>query len=374
MDAGQAEQEVCVQAAVGIRQMPGSLKQESFLVVNEDSNRLIFINKADKGVQEVCFTIDGVFSLDTGQDKLFLQQLQPLLAMVPLGYSVSLLVYETQHYGPQAEIQSFVQKVIESVLQDPSSPQSSAQCLQTISFVQIYNDGKAQDLLCPRSQALQVTDLPPLGLVVEEATEIVVADSRAATHFYLQGISLYQSCFQQSFQQKAICGNLLTITVEVEVAGRGLRRAAVRVFVFSGGDEQPCTDPFLPLFWALSALALPAEAGFLSWILKHLLEENALTFLLLCLTLPDISGKGIQSTLSLTERVRAIAKRVAPTYWDPIQEAQKRRAMIRELRTQLFFSTRMEQDSLISRLGRVIKELQVLKCQSWGGEERDINI
>ncbi|CAI5780415.1 kinesin KIF17 [Podarcis lilfordi] len=369
MDAGQAEQEVRVQAAVGIRQIPGSLKQDSFLVVNKDSNRLIFISKADKGVQEGCFTIDGVFSLDTGQDKLFLEQLQPLLDMVPLGYSVSLLVCEAHHDGTQTQIQAFVQKVIESVLQETSPAKNSTQYLQTITFVQIYTDGKAQDLLSPRSQVLQVMDLPPLGLMVEEATEVVVANSQAATHCYLQGMSLHQSYLQKSFQEQhkaAICGNLFTITMETKAeGGQGLQRAAVKIFEFSGGNEQHPADPFLPLFRASSAAALPADTGFLCWMLKHLLEENALTFLLLCLTLPDASGEEIRSAISLTEQVRTVTKKVAPVHWDPTHEAQKRREVIGELRAQLSFRSRMEQESMLSQLERVIKEIQVLKSQRW---------
>ncbi|XP_060134233.1 uncharacterized protein LOC118079398 [Zootoca vivipara] len=370
MDAEQAEQEVHVQAAVGIRQIPGSLKQDSFLVVNKDSNRLIFISKADKGVQEGCFTIDGVFSLDTGQDKLFLEQLQPLLAMVPLGYSVSLLVCEAHHDGTQTQIQAFVQKVIESVLQETSSAKNCTQYLQTITFVQIYTDGKAQDLLSPRSRVLQVMDLPPLGLMVEEAAEVVVANSQAATHCYLQGMSLHQSCLQKSFQEQhkaAICGNLFTITMETKAeSGQGLQRATVKIFEFSGGNEQHSPDPFLPLFRASSAAALPADdTGFLCWMLKHLLEENALTFLLLCLTLPDASGEEIRSAISLTEQVRTVTKRVSPVHWDPTHEAQKRREVIGELRAQLAFRSRMDRKDILSQLEVVIKEIQVLKSQRW---------
>ncbi|XP_042322186.1 uncharacterized protein LOC121930079 isoform X2 [Sceloporus undulatus] len=330
MDAEQAAQEMHVQAAVGIRQLAGSVKQESFVVVNEDSNRLIFINKAKKGVQEGCFTINGVFNLDTGQ-------------------------------------------VIESVFQESSSPSNNAQFLKTISFVQIYSDGQAQDLLSPKSQVLRVMDLPPLGLVVEEATEIIVTDSQAATHFYRCGVSAYQRCFQQPFPkpQSATCGILFTITIETKVAeGQGLQRATVRIFEFLGANEQPCTDPFLPLSWALSAVPLPPEAGFLPWILKRLLEDNTLTFLLLCLTLPDASGEEILSAISLTEQVRTVTKRVAPTHWDPTQEAQKRRAAIGELRAQLFLSDQAEQGRIIIQLEKVIKELQVLKSQNWEKKEK----
>ncbi|XP_053105981.1 uncharacterized protein LOC128324879 isoform X2 [Hemicordylus capensis] len=162
------------------------------------------------------------------------------------------------------------------------------------------------------------------------------------------------------------CGNLFTVSMEMKAEGRGFRRVTAKILEFSGGDERPSTNLFLPLFWASSPASLPAEAGFLPWILKHLLQENAFTFLLLCLTLPDASGEEILSALSLAEKVRAVAKRVSPVHWDPVQEAQKRRAVIGELRAQLFFHTRPEQDSTIGQLGRVMKELQVLKKQSWG--------
>ncbi|XP_062833923.1 kinesin-like protein KIF17 isoform X2 [Anolis carolinensis] len=351
-----------------------SLKQESFVVVNEDSNCLIFINKAEKGVQEGCFTINGVYTLETGQDKLFLEQLQPLMAMVSLGYSASLLVYDTHHCGVQAQIQYLVQKVIEYVFQESSSPPNNSQFLKTISFVQIYSDGQAKDLLHPENPALQVMDLPPLGLVVKEATEIVVTDSQAATHFYHCGVSAYHSCLEQSFQKSHNTIILFTITIETKLAeGQELQRATVRIFEFLGGNEQSSTDPFFPFSWASSAVSLLPEAGFLSWILKQLLEDNTLTFLLLCLTLPDAPGKEILSAISLTEQVRTVTKRVAPTHWDPTQEAQKRREAIGELRAQLFLSDRTEQDSKIIQLEKVIKELQVLKSQNWEKKKKSAN-
>lgn len=74
---------------------------------------------------------------------------------------------------------------------------------------------------------------------------------------------------------------------------------------------------------------------------------------------PDFSGEEILSAILLTEQLRGMAKKVAPTHWDPAQEAQKRRASIRELRHQLFFGSQQEQNGVISRLGRALAELQV---------------
>ncbi|XP_074924148.1 uncharacterized protein LOC116837386 isoform X2 [Chelonoidis abingdonii] len=377
MDAGQAKQEACVRAAVGLRHAAGSGKQESFRVMNEDSSQLIFIDKVDKNIQEGCFTFNGIFSLDTGQDEMFLELVRPLLAMVPLGYSVSLLLWEAHCAGTKLQPQgteqhhSIIQQVIETVFQDPKLPGDGREQLQTVSFVQLCADGNARDLLSPRNQALPVLDVPPLGLMVEEASEIVVSNSTAAYSFYVRGLedspAPSQGCSQKSQveQHAAMCASLFILTVEQELEGSRRQRSAVRILEFCQGAG-PCVEPPSPLLQALAPGELPDDAGFLPWILKRVLEGNNLTFLLLCLTLPDASGEEILSALSLAEQVRGLAKKVSPTHWDPAKAAWRQRAEIRELRAQLLSSScRTVQESVISQLRRVLRDLQVLKNQSW---------
>ncbi|CAM5133524.1 unnamed protein product [Eretmochelys imbricata] len=377
MDAGQAKQEACVQAAVGLRRAADSGKQESFRIVNEDASRLIFIDKADKGIQEGCLTFDGIFSLDTGQDEMFSELVRPLLAMVPLGYSVSLLLWEAHHAGTEPQPQgtgqhhSIIQQVIEIFFQEPKPPGDGGEHLQTVSFVQLCADGNAWDLLTPRNQALHVLDVPPLGLMVEEASEIVVSNSTAAYNFYVRGLenspALSQGYSQQSQGERHAdtCASLFTLTVEQVLEGCRCQRSAVRILEFPRG-ARPCVEPFSPLLRALAPGELPDDAGFLPWILKQTLEGNNLTFLLLCLTLPDASGEEILSALSLAEQVRGLAKKVSPTHWDPAKAVWRQRAEIRELRAQLLSSSsRTVQESVISQLRRVLRDLQVLKNQSW---------
>ncbi|XP_030428200.1 uncharacterized protein LOC115656067 isoform X3 [Gopherus evgoodei] len=377
MDAGQAKQETCVRAAVGLRHAAGSGKQESFRVVNEDSSQLIFIDKADKDIQEDCFTFNGIFSLDTGQDEMFLELVRPLLAMVPLGYSVSLLLWEAHCTGTKPQPQgtgqhhSIIQQVIETVFQDPKLPGDGREQLQTVSFVQLCADGNTRDLLSPRNQALHVLDVPPLGLMVEGASEIVVSNSTAAYSFYVRGLedipAPSQGCSQKSQleQDAAMCASLFTLTMEQELEGCRRQRSAIRILEFPRG-ARPCVEPLSPLLQALAPGELPDDAGFLLWILKLVLEGNNFTFLLLCLTLPDASGGEILSALLLAEQVRGLAKKVSPTHWDPAKAAWRQRAEIRELRAQLLSSSsRTVQKSVTSQLRRVLRDLQVLKNQSW---------
>ncbi|KYO39167.1 hypothetical protein Y1Q_0004814 [Alligator mississippiensis] len=333
------QQEACVRAAVGLRQAAGLEKHESLMIVNEDAKQLIFKNKADKGIQDGSFAFDSIFSLDAEQDKVFLELLRPLLVMVPLGYSVSLLLWEANHSRTQSQFHStgwqcsMVQQVIDTIFQELETLGGSVRDLYTVSFVQFHGDGKAHDLLSPSNQALQVMEVSPLGLVVEEVTEIVVSSSKAASSFYSwgneDGTALSSGCLQH------------------------LQMA-----------QHP--PVFSPLLQALAAGDLPAEAGFLPRILKQTLEGNSFTFLLLCLTLPDASTEEILSAFSLAEQVRGLAKKVSPTLWDPTKVALRQRAEIQELRAQLLFrNSHSTQDSMIGQLQRALRELQVLKNQSW---------
>ncbi|XP_075756171.1 uncharacterized protein LOC142818695 isoform X2 [Pelodiscus sinensis] len=363
----QAKQEACVRAAVGLRRAAGSGLQESFRVVNEDSSRLIFVDKADKGIQEGCFTFDGVFSLDTGQDQVFSELVRPLLAMVPLGYSVSLLLWEAPGAGTKPQGAGQHHSIIQ---QEPEPPGPGGERLRTVSLVQLCADGRARDLLCPRNQALPVLDVPPLGLMVQEASEIRVSSSAAASSIYAKGLAgpaLPQGCSQQSQaeQQAAACASLFTLTLEQDLEGCQRRRSAVRIVEFPRGAG-PCVEPLAPLRRALAPGELPDDAGSLPWVLKRTLEGNNLTFLLLCLALPDASGEEILAALSLAEQARGLAKTVSATHWDPAEAAGRQRAAIRELRAQLLASRHhATQQSLARQLGRALGELQVLKSQSW---------
>ncbi|XP_019362131.1 PREDICTED: uncharacterized protein LOC109290180 isoform X3 [Gavialis gangeticus] len=333
------QQEVCVRAAVGLRKAAGLEKHESLMIVNEDAKELIFKNKADKGIQDGSFTFDSIFSLDAEQDKVFLELLRPLLVMVPLGYSVSLLLWEANRSRTESQFHgtgwqcSMVQQVIDTIFQELETLGGSVRDLYTVSFVQFHGDGKAHDLLSPSNRALQVMEVSPLGLVVEEVTEIVVSSSKAASSFYSwgneDGTALSSGCLQHL-------------------------QMAQHPSVFS------------PLLQALAAGDVPAEAGFLPRILKQTLEGNSFTFLLLCLTVPDASAEEILSAFSLAEQVRGLAKKVSPTLWDPAKVASRRRAEIQELRAQLLFrNSHSTQDSMIGQLQRALRELQVLKNQSW---------
>ncbi|XP_019362130.1 PREDICTED: uncharacterized protein LOC109290180 isoform X2 [Gavialis gangeticus] len=371
------QQEVCVRAAVGLRKAAGLEKHESLMIVNEDAKELIFKNKADKGIQDGSFTFDSIFSLDAEQDKVFLELLRPLLVMVPLGYSVSLLLWEANRSRTESQFHgtgwqcSMVQQVIDTIFQELETLGGSVRDLYTVSFVQFHGDGKAHDLLSPSNRALQVMEVSPLGLVVEEVTEIVVSSSKAASSFYSwgneDGTALSSGCLQhlQMAQHPSVCGSLFTITVERDLEGCGHQRSAVRIFEFPG-QAGPCAEPFSPLLQALAAGDVPAEAGFLPRILKQTLEGNSFTFLLLCLTVPDASAEEILSAFSLAEQVRGLAKKVSPTLWDPAKVASRRRAEIQELRAQLLFrNSHSTQDSMIGQLQRALRELQVLKNQSW---------
>ncbi|KAJ7427010.1 hypothetical protein WISP_10342 [Willisornis vidua] len=304
-------------------------------------------------------TLQQLFAGKEPQEKV-LELARPQLALVPLGYSVSLLLWDPHGPGTQLPFQSVIWQVIDTIFQELEALGGDTQSLQTVSLVQVSTHDKAWDLLQPDGRALQVMDVPPLGLMVEEATEIAVPDAQAAISAYARGLgaipALFQGCAQQplpdgrSAMQGA--GSLFTLTVERELEGGTCQRSALRILV-SPGATGPCPT-------------LEPDTGCQPWIVEQLLEGNSLTFLLLCVSLPDTSREEILGALGLAERVKGLAKTISATLWDPAEEIAARRREIRGLRTELLAGAALpEQRKAVAQLRRALCELQVLKSQRW---------
>ncbi|CAN8189807.1 unnamed protein product [Coccothraustes coccothraustes] len=308
------------------------------------------------------------------QEKV-LELARPQLALVALGYSVSLLLWDPRGPGTQLPFQSVIWQVIDTVFQELEALGDDTQSLQVVSLVQVSSQDKAWDLLRPDGRALQVVDVAPLGLMVEEATEVAVPDAQAAISAYARGLgaipALFQGCAQHSLTdgRSAVqgAGSLFTLTVERELEGGRRQRSALRILV-SPGASGPC-----PRLYFSPGLSLPTcrecrEPGAvcLPWIVERLLEGNSLTFLLLCVSLPDTSREEILGALGLAERVKGLAKTISATLWDPEEEIAARRREIRGLRTELLAgSGHPGQRAAVAQLKRALRELQVLKSQRW---------
>ncbi|XP_016157025.1 PREDICTED: uncharacterized protein LOC101815805 [Ficedula albicollis] len=289
------------------------------------------------------------------QEKV-LELAKPQLALVPLGYSMTLLLWDPHGPGTQLPFQSVIWQVIDTIFQELEALGDGTQSLQMVSLVQVSTHDKAWDLIHPDGRALQMLDVAPLGLMVEEATEEAVPDAQAAISAYARGLAaipvLFQGCAQQPLADGCSAvqgaGSLFTLTVERELEGGRRQRSALRILV-SPGAPGPCPrlesrEP--------GAVCLP-------WVVERLLEGNSLTFLLLCVSLPDTSREEILAALGLAERVKGLAKTISATLWDPEEEISARRREIRGLRVELLAgSRRPEQRTAVAQLQRALRELQ----------------
>ncbi|KAL4676738.1 hypothetical protein H8959_010883 [Pygathrix nigripes] len=193
--------------------------------------------------------------------------------------------------------------------------------LSTLSLVQFSPSGRTQDLLSSGVENLSVLDVAPLGLVVEDATEVEMSDSKAASELYLQATA---------GEGRACC--LLTLIVSCpgpdppeEPGTQGVWRGTLRILQLPGA-------PDCPLLRVLAGEVVGEEAeGSLPWIVSQLLEGNNYSGLLLRL--------------------------------DPqVEEARARRAGLRPLRLGLLEDTLTY--SGLSQLGRALRELEVVKAWS----------
>ncbi|ELR53184.1 hypothetical protein M91_15336, partial [Bos mutus] len=267
--------------------------------------------------QEQCITFDRVLGSDAAQEaeQELLARVRPTLGSVGRGYSVALLLR-----GRETEAPRLVPQLLQMLFEEALPLKGSDAVLSTLSLVQLSTSGRIRDLLTPGAGNLSVLDVAPLGLVVENASEVEVSDSRAASELYL----------------RAACE-----------AGRDC-----------------------PLLQVLAGNVAGEEVeGSLTWIASWLLEGNNYSGLLLRL---DPQGNPLSlfqsALLGAAERRRKV-KHVRPTLWDAVEEARARRAGLKSLRSGLLGDALT--DSGLSQLGRALRELHVSKVvkawsQRWG--------
>uniref|UniRef100_A0A8C4MH38 Uncharacterized protein n=1 Tax=Equus asinus TaxID=9793 RepID=A0A8C4MH38_EQUAS len=260
--------------------------------------------------QEQCVTFDRVLGSDAAQEaeQELLARVQSTLGLVGQGYSVALLLR-----GRDTEAPRLVPQLLQMLFEEALPPRGSGPVLSTLSLVQLSPSGKTLDLLSPGTENLSVLDVAPLGLVVEDATEVEVSDSRAASELYLQA---------------------------------------------SGGEGRDC-----PLLQVLAGKVVGEEVeGSLPWIVSWLLEGNNYSGLLLRLDPQGSSLNLLHAALLGAAGRRMQVKEVRPTLWDAVEEAQARRAGLKSLRSGLLEDTLT--DGGLSQLGRALRELQVVKAWS----------
>ncbi|XP_044915935.1 uncharacterized protein LOC102900045 isoform X1 [Felis catus] len=300
-------------------------------------------------LQEQCITFDRVLGSDAAQEaeQELLARVQSTLGLVARGYSVSLLLR-----GRETETPRLVPQLLQMLFEETLPHRGAVPGVSTLSLVQLSPSGKTQDLLSPGRENLSVLDVSPLGLVVENASEVEVSDSRTASELYLQAAG----------DEGRAC-SLLTVTMSCpgpdppEGPGtRGMWRGALRIL-------QLPRDLDCPLLQVLAGKVIGEEVeGSLPWIVSWLLEGNNYTGLLLRLDPQGGSLSLLRAALLGASGRRMQVKQVRPTQWDAVEEARARRANLKSLRSGLLGDTLTE--SGLSQLGRALRELRVVKACS----------
>ncbi|KAM8764564.1 LOW QUALITY PROTEIN: uncharacterized protein V5649_020231 [Rhynchonycteris naso] len=307
------------------------------------------------------------------------------------GYNVALLLQgretEALRLVPQLLQEAQILAVEEALPLGSSDP-----VLSTLSLVQLNHSGRTWDLLSPGAENLSVLGVAPLGLVVKGASEAEVSDSRAASELYLRataGEGRLAVVTPSMLSQATYISALASLPAFIERKNQTQVKAYVplRAFLISCSIQQ-WTSFFLlpsgrdcPLLQVLAGKAVGKKVeGSLPWIVLWLLEGNNYSGLLLrlgpqggfeesvrkewftlSLLLLDSSLNLLQAALLGAIRRRMQIK-VKPTLWDVAEEARACQAGLKNLRSHLLQDP-LSDDGL-SKLGRELRELQVIKAWS----------
>nr|XP_020860897.1 uncharacterized protein LOC110220945 isoform X2 [Phascolarctos cinereus] len=319
-----------------------------------DGSQMLLLDPGDP--EEHRFTFDRVLGPEHAQEakQEFLENIRAVLGSVSRGYSVSVLIR-----GREAQQLDQVPQLLAMLFEEIQPPGASEPSLRTLSLVQLNSSGRGRDLLLPGTSDLSLLDVYPLGLVVEGVSEAEVLDSKSSCQLYLKAMEGLDST-----------SSLLTVTISClgpstikRPWARGMWRGSLRVLQLP--EARDC-----PLLLALAGKASKAQMGSLPWIVTRLLFGNSYSSLLLHLDPQATPLNLLLASLSGATGARdpAQLKQVSPTLWDASEEIQARRAAVQDLRSGL--SGTVLQESQLTQLSLVLRELKVLKNQSRYWETR----
>nr|XP_012604348.1 uncharacterized protein LOC105862530 isoform X3 [Microcebus murinus] len=322
----------------------------------EGPTNVCLLQPGTRETQKQSFTFDRVLGPDAAQEaeQELLARVQSALGSVGRGYSVALLLR-----GRETETPRRVPQLLQALFEEALPLGRSDHVLSTLSLVQLGRSGRTQDLLSPGVENLSVLDVPPLGWWK------MPVKWRCLTQELPQSCTCrppgVMAALAHPLLHRACC--LLTLTMTCprpdppqgpEV--RGVWRGALRILQLPGA-------PDCPLLRVLAGEAAGKEVeGSLPWIISWLLEGNNYSGLLLHLDPQGISLSLLQAALLGASGRRMEVKQVRPTLWDAVEEARACRAGLRTLRLSLLGDNLT--DNGLSRLGRALRELQVVKAWS----------
>ncbi|XP_074147666.1 uncharacterized protein LOC141556791 isoform X2 [Sminthopsis crassicaudata] len=317
-------------------------------------SKMLLLDLGEPETLEHRFTFDRVLGPEHAQEaeQEFMKNIRAVLGSVSRGYSVSVIIR-----GREAKQLDLVPQLLAMLFEETQLHSASEPSLRTLSLVQLTSSGTGRDLLLPGTSDLNFLDVSPLGLVAEGASEAEILDFKSGCQLYLRAMKgLDRAC------------SLLTLTISClgpsiikRPWARSMCRGSLRVLQLP--EALDC-----PLLLVLAGKASKAHTGSLPWIVTQLLFGNSYNSLLLHLDLRAIPLGLLLASLAGAEGVRdpRQGKQISPTLWDALEEIHTRYATVQELRSGLSGTTL--QESQLTQLSLVLRELKVLKNQSrsWG--------
>jgi kinesin family member 13 len=274
-----------VKVAVRIRPR-NKREQQSAEIINKQKSTVLIKDPAT--LKQKTFTYDFVYDQQAGQDNIFTDIGQKVVAHVVEGYNATIFAYgqtgsgKTHTMMGNTEEPGLIPRIISELFNTAASSASEHRC--TVSYAEIYKE-QIFDLLVSDRTALHVREHPSLGPYIENLHHAAIEDAQHAMRFIEIGNKHRQTCATAMNISSSRSHALLMIQNSIRLNGREIQS---KLFLVDLAGSERIFDSQVQGVHKQEAVEINKSLSALSRVIKQLSErqphvsyrDSSLTFIL----------------------------------------------------------------------------------------------
>ncbi|KAL8593853.1 hypothetical protein ACOMHN_018065 [Nucella lapillus] len=323
--------------------------------------------------KEQTYSLDGAYGPDAKNGQIYQEKCDTFVQRALEGYNVTIMAFGATGSGKSylmngSDQDTGIAPMVIKQLFHHLRQRNNKEFMVTASFVEIL-DEKMTDLLNPHNNPMTVRQHVIKGIFVDGLSEMVAGTAEELSQLYEQGRRARRMGATDIKAHRARAHAVFTMTVEQKErqSSKVGVRANITVVELAGCEASDSADP--KVLAGTQGGHVPYRESVVTRLLQDSLGGNAMTLMLVTVSLLDKAYQSTQSTLQYGQFAKTVKNHARMNLDDTQDLIAELRQDISKLRDKIASAPEPNRDD-VAKMEDLVSDLQLAKKQTWEEKER----